>query len=142
MTLIIIISIILYAVVIAWTWSSLGEIDKAKKVAVIILGMIAMGLITLIIFSISKGKINYPNEILETNARRILVLLFTGVNSLIVLPYISKQFNKIHEGDIEQQAFARKIVILLIILSLGAWFEGGYMKNRQEGIIKIYQSNS
>lgn len=142
MLLIIIISIILYAVVIAWTWHNLGEIDKVKKVAVILIGIIVMYIISLTIFYISKGQINYPNEILETKTRRILVILFTGLNSLIVLPYISKQFDKIHEGDIEKQTFTRKIVILLIILSLCAWFESGYINNVQEGIIKIYQSNS
>ena len=48
MPLIIIIIMAIYLVLIAWTWQSLGNIDKMKRVVLILIGIILSYIITLI----------------------------------------------------------------------------------------------
>lgn len=141
MAFIIIITIIVYAVLFAWTWKNLGEIQKNKKLAVIIIGMLVLYLITLLIFNIAKKGIEYQEIAIEKSIRNILVMIFTGINSLIVLPFMAKQFNKIHEGEIETKEFSKKIMILLIVFIICMCFESSYMKSTQQGILKVYEAN-
>lgn len=131
MVFIIIVTIILYGLSIIWAWNSLGEIEKPKKVAVIAIGILVTYIITLLIFAISKNGINYPKEIVENEIKRIILAIFTGVNLLILLPYISKQLNKMYEGEIEQKDFTRKMIILVVIFIICIWIECGYMKSTQ-----------
>ena len=82
MVLIISIIIAIYVLLIAWTWHNLGTIDKTKKVLIILIGTVIIYLITLMVFNISKTGINYEQKIIEQNIRRVLVSMFTGINSL------------------------------------------------------------
>ena len=54
MTFIIIGIIIVYLLAIAWSWSSLEDIEKTKKVFIIFVGIVAIFLITQIVFYIKK----------------------------------------------------------------------------------------
>lgn len=135
---IIAITIMLYILLIAWTWHSLGEIEKTKKVMVIIIGIFVMYLITTLIFAISKQGINYDNREFGIEVKNILVMVFTGVNSLIVLPFLSKLLDKIHENEIDKQGFSKAIIIMAILFLVCVWIECGYMKSTQQGILTIY----
>lgn len=59
--LIIIIVTVLYAVIIGWTWSSLGDIERKKKILITGIGILLVYLITLLLFNISKNQIQYPD---------------------------------------------------------------------------------
>ena len=59
--LIIIIVTVLYAVIIGWTWSSLGDIERKKKILITGVGILLVYLITLLLFNISKNQIQYPD---------------------------------------------------------------------------------
>ena len=63
-------AIVIYFVFFAWTWQSLGFIEKPKKVAFIIIGTVVMFVITLVIFQISKGNIQYQNVEMEKSVRK------------------------------------------------------------------------
>ena len=135
MAFIIIVSIVIYFVLIAWTWHSLGFIEKTKKV-----GIIVTYIITLIVFQIAKGDITYPNANIQNSIKNMLVAIFTGINGLIVMPQIGKMLDKINEDEIEKEQLTKRVIILLIIFIICLVFESGYMKNTQEGILKIYQT--
>ena len=141
MAFIIIVTIIIYGLAIIWTWNSLGEIEKPKKIAVIVIGVLITYIITTIVFAISKNGIDYQSIMGENEIKMAITAIFTGLNLLILLPYISKQLNNIHEGEIEQKELLRKMAILAIIFIICMWIECGYMKNTQAGILRIYQLN-
>lgn len=141
-TLIICISIVLYAVAIGGMWHNLGGLDKTRKIILIIVQILLVYIITLIVFSLSKGNVNYPNEMLEKATGKVLILIFTGVNVLIIPPLISKRISKLHEGEMSKEMFIKQTIMILIIFIICLLFESGYMKSTQEGIIKIYQKNS
>lgn len=134
---IIFITIIIYAVLIAWTWHNLGEIEKTKKVMLIAIGMLIIYLLTLFIFNISKQEIQYENEEFSTGIKNILVSVFTGVNGIIVLPFTAKIIEQINDGTIEKQSFITKIFIIIVVFIICLFVECGYMKNTQQGILRI-----
>ena len=140
MIFIIITAIIIYFILIAWTWQSLGTIEKSKKIAYILIGIILMFVITLIIFQTTKGGINYENAQIKANVQNVLVIIFTGINAIIVMPQIGRMLDKVSEGEIEKDALKKKLIILLIIFIICILIERGYMKSTQEGILEIYNS--
>ena len=140
MVFIIVIAISVYFVLTAWTWQSLGFIEKSKKITFIIIGIIIMYLITQIIFQVSKGGITYGNEEMQSTVRNILVIIFTGINGIIVMPQIAKLLDKVNEEQIEKEQLTKRIGILFIVFVICLIFESGYMKDTQEGILNIYNS--
>lgn len=139
MIFIIITAIIIYLVLLAWTWQSLGTIEKRKKIFYMIIGCTVMYGITIVIFQIAKKGIHYPNIKMQDSVKNILVIIFTGINGMVIMPQIGKMIEKIHENEIEKEKIIKKIIIILMLFMVCLLFEGGYMKDIQEGILSIYQ---
>ena len=137
MVLIISIIIAIYVLLIAWVWNNLGTIDKTKKVLIILIGTVITYLITLMVFNISKSGINYEQELMEKDIRRILVTMFTGLNSLIILPFVAKILEKIQANEIEQKEVLKKLSIIVVIFIICMFLECGYMKDIQQGILDV-----
>ena len=135
--LIIMVVTVLYAVIIGWTWSSLGDIERTKKILIIGIGILVIYLITLLLFNISKNQIQYPDISAEKYVKNILVIIFTGINSIAVLPYIAKMYNKTYEGTIEPQELKKKLLFIIVLIILGTFLECGYMKDIQQGILNM-----
>lgn len=90
MALVILITILVYIILIVWTWHNLGFIEKTKKIAFIVIGILLTYIITQIIFQISKGDITYPNDEIAKQIRNAIVAIFSGINGLILMPIIAK----------------------------------------------------
>ena len=142
MPLVIIMIFILYSVVIGWTWNNLGDIAKIKKILIIAGEMLSISIITLIVYSISKNGIEYTNKDVENSVRTLIVALFTGLNSLIVLPFLNKQIIKLKEKEVDEKKVVKKLAILLLVFIICIIFECGYMKDTQKGILHVQKSNS
>lgn len=140
MAFIIIITIAMYAILIAWTWHSLGFIEKNKKVLLIIGGIILIGIITLIIFWMTQNGIAYENVEMKNTVKNMIVPIFTAVNGIIVMPQIGKILDKINEDEIKQEQLKKRVIIILVVFLLCLIFEIGYMKDVQEGILKMYHA--
>ena len=132
--------IVIYLISIAAIWTSLENEGKTKKISIIIIGILAMFLITNIIFNISKSTINYENIELQKNMRQIILWLFTGLNSLF-LPVTIRNIVKTKNGEQDENALKVKILVLAIIFILVMILECGYIKDIQEKTINIYQFN-
>ena len=141
MLLIILMTFILYSVAIGWTWNNLGDIDKVKKILIIAGELIVIYIITLILFGISKNGIEYTNKDVEGNIKNVIVALFTGFNSLIVLPYLNKQIIKLKEKETDEKNIIKKLLIMFLIFVVCIIFECGYMKDTQKGIIQVQKSH-
>ena len=138
MTLIMIGAILIFVVSVIWMWHNLGNIEKPKKIAFIISGLLILYIFTIILYNIASSNINYPSEEIQKTISDVLILVFTGLNTLIFLPLIAKLFDKILEEEIEKQQAKRRMIILLIIFVICIFIEKGYLENTQEGIINIY----
>ena len=100
--------------------------------------LLVIYLITLLIYNFSNTNVIYPSEEIQKTVKNTLLIIFTGLNSLIFLPFIANLFDKILEEEIEKDQAKKRIVIILIIFVICIFAEKGYLKSTQEGIINIY----
>ena len=138
MTVIMIVAILIFIISIVWVWHNLGNIEKPRKIAFIIIGLVIIYLITLIIYNFSNPDIIYPSEEIEKYVSNVLIMIFTGLNSLILLPFVANLFDKILEEEIEKDQVKKRLIIILVIFVICIFIEKGYLKDTQEGIINIY----
>ena len=140
MIFIVIVNIIIYFIAIAWSWHSLGEIEKPKKIIYVLIGIFIMYIITLIITQLTKGQIHYENAQMQKDVQNMIITIFTGVNSIIINPQIGKIIDEMNNEQIEKEVLKKRIIILLIIFIICVILESGYIKDIQDGIIKIYEA--
>ncbi len=139
MALIVITAIIIYLVLIAWTWQSLAFMDKIKKVIFIVIGIIFMYVTTLFVFQMTKGGITYENPEMQKGIQNILVAVFTGINGIIIMPQIARIWDKMQEEERNKEVLGKRIIILIIVFIVCLIFESNYMKDTQESILRMYQ---
>ena len=133
-----IVAVLIFIISIVWIWHNLGNIEKPRKVAFIIIGLLIMYIFTVILYNFSSSNIAYPSEEIQKTVSNTLILVFTGLNALIFLPFIANLLDKILEEEIGKQKAQRRIIILLIIFVICIFVEKGYLESTQEGIINIY----
>ena len=137
MTIISLIIITLLLVLLGWTWHNLGSIEKTKKIALIIGGIIVVYVITLIIYNISKIGIVYENKEIMRTIQNVFVSLFTIVNGCIILPYTFKRIELINNDEMSKEQLQKSIIILVIIIVALGIFESLYLGNIQQGILNM-----
>ena len=94
----------------------------------------------MLVNSFAQHGIEFEKGAIATEIKNIVVLVFTGLNAMIVLPFIARTLEKVDSGEIEKDELSKKIVILIIIFIICMIIECNYMKNTQEGILEIYQA--
>lgn len=137
MSIIISIIAIMFIILIGWTWSSLGNINKKQKIIYIICGIVIVYIFTTIIYGISKIGIVYESQEAKHLIQRIFVLIFTIINGYLLLPYIFRKIDGINNNEIQKETLyksIKKIIIAIIILFI---IEIIYFKNIQNGILKM-----
>lgn len=133
--------IVLFAVLLLWTWNNTKEFDDSfQRIAFIIIGLIILSIISLILFNISKTGINYPNKEMIKEVRKMILLLFIPINGFLSLPHIASLKSEIMSGTNEDEKIKRKIIILSIIIIVATIIEVTYLKQLQNGIIDILNS--
>ena len=141
MAIIIIGAILIFIVSCVWTWHNLGVIEKSRKIVFIIISLIIMYLITLMVFQMSKNGISYPdylNEKVEGTTKNMIVLIFTGLNSLILTPFLAYIYGKYIEEDLEAGKAVKRIIIGIVIFIICIFMETSYVKDVQQGILNDY----
>lgn len=137
MPIIISIIAIMFIILIGWTWSSLGNVNKKQKIIYIICGIVVVYIFTSIIYGISKIGIVYESQEAKHLIQKIFVLIFTIINGYLLLPYIFKKIDEINNDEIQKETFyksIKKIIIGIIVLLI---IEVVYFKNIQNGILKM-----
>lgn len=137
MILIVITAMIGYIVFFAWTWQTLGSMEKKKKVVYILIGTIFLYGVTWLIFP--KSEINSQKVEIQKQIQNTIVIIFTGINGIIFMPQMGKLFDKIKEGEIKKEQVKKRIILLMLLFILIAILERGYMKDTQAGILRVYQ---
>lgn len=138
MTLIIIGAIFIFLISIIWIWHNLGNIEKPRKIAFILIGLCITYLITIVLYNISSTDMTYPSEEIKKTVSNTLILIFTGLNALIFLPFIAYLFDNILEEEIEKNQAQKRMIVIFIIFIVCVFIENGYLKDTQEGIINMY----
>ena len=136
MIFIYLIILVLFAILILWTWNNVKDFeDNEKKFKFIIIGIIVLLISTYIIFTISKIGIKYPNDKVQKYVRRIAILLCVPINGYISLPNIAKIKSDIYTNSIDEEKSKKRIIVLIAIITIITIFEIFYLKDFQKGII-------
>lgn len=135
-TIIVLISIMLFAILLILIWNRLSNFDLRKKIITCVLSLIICLSLTLIIFSISSNGIQYQNLNEKQTITKTFVAIFTPINGIIIIPYFVKILNDIRTKKTNKEQTKRKLIIFLILLTLGAIIEINYFKSIQLGIIE------
>lgn len=135
--------IFLFAILLFWTWNNSKDFKETlSKIKFIIIGLILLSIITLIVFNISKIGVNYPNQEIMKEVRKISLLLFVPINGFLSLPHIASIKSEIQLGTNNNEKTKRKIIILGIIFILAIIIETIYLKDFQNGIIQIVNAKT
>ena len=103
MTFVIVTIIMIYLILICWTWQSLGSIEKTKKIVWILIGMFVLYLVTLVVFLTAKVDIEISNIEIQNSIKNIIIAIGTGINGIIVMPQMGKIVSQIKENQIEKE---------------------------------------
>lgn len=136
--LIYLIIVVLFIVLILWTWNNTKEFEQtSERIIFITIGTGIIAIVTLIYFAISKIGITYPKAEMVKQVRKMAILIFTPINGFLSLPHIASLKMKIKMKTEENEKIKKKIIILGIIFIVATIIEINYMKNFQKGIIQI-----
>lgn len=136
--LIYLIIVVLFIVLILWTWNNTKEFEQtSERIIFITIGTGIIAILTLIYFAISKIGITYPKAEMVKQVRKMAILIFTPINGFLSLPHIASLKMKIKMKTEENEKIKKKIIILGIIFIVATITEISYMKNFQKGIIQI-----
>lgn len=139
MPIIIVIILAIFCVLIVGTWHYLGSVEKSKKIIFILIGIFVSYLMTIFVFSISKSGIMYPSKEIESMVQNVIVLIFIGLNGILILPYLGRLLDKINEDELTKKQFQKRITILIIAIIVIFILENNYLRGTQAGILDIYQ---
>ena len=130
--------IVLFVVLLFWTWNNSKDFQENKaKIKFILIGLILLSMVTFILFNLSKIGIDYPNEDIMKEIRKIALLLFIPINGFLTLPHIASIKTEIQLGAKEEEKIKRKIILIAIVWILAIIIETIYLKDFQKGIIQI-----
>ena len=81
----------------------------------------------------------YSENEIEAMVQNIIVLVFTGLNGILILPYLGRLLDKINEDELTKKQFKKRIAILVVAIIVVFIFESNYLRGTQTGILDIYQ---
>ena len=63
--------ILLFAVLLFWTWNNTKDFERTEqRILFIVIGIVILSILTLILFNISKIGVNYPNNNIMKEIRK------------------------------------------------------------------------
>ena len=134
-TIIIACILVLYLVLILWTYYNMNTFENKKRMAFILTGIILMGILTMIIVSINK--VDIPSDIVKNSSNiskfinNINAIIFTAINGLILLPFIGGTINKINSNEIKTNIAKKRFLFIIILFIVFLFFECNYIKSFQ-----------
>ena len=88
-----------------------------------------MYIITSIICNLDAKGIHVKSEAALNDILTVMKLIFTPINSMIVLASLGNVFGKIKDRSIEPNKAGMRIIIIVLIFILILIFETGYIGN-------------
>ncbi|MBO6232536.1 MAG: hypothetical protein J6N78_00485 [Clostridia bacterium] len=132
--------IAMFLILLSWTWHNLGNIPQNTKIGTIAISLVIIAFITFLIFNISKNGVQYDSEESMNSVRNVLVLVFTIINGLIIMPTFAKTLGRINNREIEKEQARSHFVFIFIVFIIALVIECSYLKGVQQGILDIYNN--
>ena len=110
------------------------NVEKTKQLLYTMISMGIVYIVVLIIYFFSS--IGLSKEV-TSQAKEMITFSFVPVNSIIIIPFLIRSFNKRKNKEITTEQLNRRTIIMIIIaiaLIIGEFF---YFRNIEKGIIDI-----
>ncbi len=133
----IIVVIALFIVLVGFSWYRLEAFEGMEKIIICVAGILLAWGITTILFSISSNGMDYINQEIEREISKILVLVFTPINGIAFMPYVSKIMSKVKFDELKKEEAIKKVGIFCLILIVIFFVEVKYLTNIQLGILDV-----
>lgn len=134
MGIIMMISLIIYAVAAISIYHNIYSFEKNEKIKFIIFGFAVVLFISIIICNISTSIVPNSNGY-EKILKNTAILLAAPINSIICIPYIGNVINKYKVNIINEKQLRKRIIIEAIVIGIIVIFEIGYIKNFEIGLL-------
>lgn len=135
MFVIMILSLILYAIAIAIIYPNLYGMDKPQKIKFMAIGIGVIIVVTIVLCSISSSQIIIENKGITGITRNVAILIFAPINTMILLPFLGSSLNQYKEKQIVQHQMKKRMFIEIVLLLVVIIIEIGYIKNFQLGLL-------
>jgi len=137
MVYIVLFNIILYLLVLIWAYKSMYVLELKTKLIYIISSIILIYIITNILYNIGGNPIGKEFGEAAITFNRTMIILFTGINSLILVPQIGRVLNKYKEEEIDIVKLKKNIIIIIIIFIVFMILEFNYIKDMQTSMLML-----
>jgi len=137
MVFIVIFNIIIYVLLIVWTYKNMYLIEIKPKFICILLAIIVIYILTIILYNIGGNPIGKGLGEAGAIFNRTMTIIFTGINGLFTMPHIGLVFNKYKEQLIDNSGLKKRLIIIGVIFIGFLIFEFNYMKDMQVNMLGI-----
>lgn len=137
MFVIVIISLVIYCFTGIAIYHNMYNYEKKDRIIFMIIGFIITFIITLFVCSFSSNSLNTNETNLKT-IKNTSILLFSPINAMLFLIYISSTFNKYKDKGqtIELKEFRRKLISFVVVLIVVLIIEKYYINDFELGILQ------
>ncbi|MFR4412048.1 MAG: hypothetical protein ACLT5B_01555 [Clostridia bacterium] len=101
--------------------------------------MIAMGVVYIIVLIVYFFSSIGIDKRIATQAKQTIVFTFVPVNSIIVIPFMLRSFNKRKDREITGEQLNKRAVVMFIIAVVIVVSEFFYFRNIEKGIGRIIE---
>lgn len=112
------------------------NIEKTKR---LLYTMIAMGVVYIIVLIVYFFSSIGIDKRIATQAKQTIVFTFVPVNSIIVIPFMLRSFNKRKDREITGEQLNKRAVVMFIIAVVIVVIEFFYFRNIEKGIGRIIE---
>ena len=121
------IALIIFAVAVAVIYHNTNAYEPTKRIIYIIGGTIAVYIVTSIIFTLTVNGMNVKSEAALEDTLSVMKMMFTPINSMIVLATLGNVFGKLKDKAMETDKAGKVILIMMIILIVVLVVESNYV---------------
>ena len=112
------------------------NIEKTKR---LLYTMIAMGIVYIVVLIIYFFSSIGIDKQIATQAKQMVVFTFVPVNSIILIPFLLRSFNKRKDKEITARQLNNRAVTMFIIAVVLVVSEFFYFRNIEKGIGRIIE---
>lgn len=135
MTVIRIVSAIIFAISIMAIWKNIISFSTKQKIVYIVLGVIIISIITSLICNIQLKNIEIQNIEKQKIIKRTIECIFIPINLLIYCTPIGVTLNKFKDNAIKKDKLKKRFLIITIVFIIILIFESNYIANFYRGVL-------
>ena len=121
-------------IAIVSTYFSFGKkLGKDKKMMYTMIAIGVIYILTLIVYLLSSIGVNNSN--VTSASREMITFTFVPVNTIILLPFLIRSFEKAKNKEIKTAKLNQRVIIVVIIAVILMITEFFYFRNIQKNII-------